>query len=157
MDLNNTVIEVLNLEHGKKVIQFYRDNGYNTVEFVGSCTKEDNAHERWYGVINSRFRNYSLSGVKSYQYVKIIELPENTFKNGDVVEGSKNGSDWQGQMIYVGKNIITGGYIALSNPGIPYNYDYIRKPQPKPNFQKEIDELIEKAKKEGVELTVKIN
>ena len=33
MDLNNTVIKILNEEHGAKIIEFYKKNGYDTKYF----------------------------------------------------------------------------------------------------------------------------
>ena len=69
MDLNNTVIKVLNREHGAKVIKFYKKNGYDTKYFYGSnigC---------YYGVLNNNFSWYTDSDMGRF-YFKIIELLE---------------------------------------------------------------------------------
>ena len=69
MDLNNTVIKVLNREHGAKVIKFYEKNGYNIRPFYGTkigC---------YYGVLNNRFSWYTYSEMEIFDF-KVIELPE---------------------------------------------------------------------------------
>ena len=69
MDLNNTVIKVLNKEHGAKVIEFYKKNGYDTKWFYGSNTGYH------YGVYNNNFSWYTDSDMKRFP-LKVIELPE---------------------------------------------------------------------------------
>ena len=69
MDLNNTVIKVLNREHGKKVIEFYKKNGYDTKWFYGSNTGYH------YGVYNNNFSWYTNSDMVRFP-LKVIELPE---------------------------------------------------------------------------------
>lgn len=69
MDLNNTVIKVLNKEHGAKVIEFYKKNGYDTKWFYGSNTGY------YYGVIQNNFSWYTNSDIIKYN-TKVIELPE---------------------------------------------------------------------------------
>ena len=69
MDLNNTVIKVLNKEHGAKVIEFYKKNGYKTGIFSGTNIGYH------YGVYNNRFSWYTNSDMERFDF-KIIELPE---------------------------------------------------------------------------------
>lgn len=69
MNLNNTVIKVLNEEHGLKVIKFYEKNGYNTYPYFGANI---GFH---YGVLNNRFSWYNNSDMERFDF-KIIELPE---------------------------------------------------------------------------------
>ena len=69
MDLNNTVIKVLNREHGKKVIKFYEKNGYDTKWFYGLNI------DYHYGVLNNNFSWYTESDMERFNF-KIIELPE---------------------------------------------------------------------------------
>ena len=71
MDLNNTVIKVLNKEHGAKVIEFYKKNGYDTKWFYGSNTGYH------YGVYNNNFSWYTNSDMERFDF-KVIELPEET-------------------------------------------------------------------------------
>ena len=69
MDLNNTVIKVLNREHGEKVIAFYKKNGYNTSVFHGHNI---GFH---YGVLNNNFSWYTNTDMERLP-LKVIELPE---------------------------------------------------------------------------------
>ena len=69
MNLNNTVIKVLNKEHGLKVIEFYKKNGYDTGALCGTSIG------LYYGVLNNKFSWYTYSEVEIFDF-KIIELPE---------------------------------------------------------------------------------
>ena len=69
MNLNNTVIRVFNKEHGLKVIEFYKKNGYDTKWFYGANI---GLH---YGVLNNRFSWYTYSEMEIFDF-KVIELPE---------------------------------------------------------------------------------
>ena len=72
--MKNQVIEVLNKEHGKKVIEYWKSIGVNTLGMNGSFTKENGADERYYGVIQNDFDCYTLKFVRKYN-AEIIELP----------------------------------------------------------------------------------
>ena len=83
MDLNNTVIKVLNKEHGAKVIEFYKKNGYDTKWYYGEnigC---------YYGVLNNNFLWYLDSEVKRFN-PKVIELPEEKETTSCMVHIIKN-------------------------------------------------------------------
>ena len=69
MDLNNTVIKVLNKEHGAKVIEFYQKNGYYTESYYGTNVGYH------YGIYNNRFSWYTNSEMRRFP-LKVIELPE---------------------------------------------------------------------------------
>ena len=94
MNLNNTVIEVLDKEHGLKVKKFFQDNGISTNNLNFSENKEDNDTRRYYGLISNELSLYSLAQAKSAG-AKIMILPEEStrntkiplyqFKNGDYV------------------------------------------------------------------------
>ena len=71
--MKNQVIEVLNREHGKKVIEYWKSRGVNTLRMNGDCTRDGKYDIRYYGVINDKFSNYTLKEVKAYN-AKIIEL-----------------------------------------------------------------------------------
>lgn len=160
MNLDNTVIECLTPEHGKRIIKFYKDNGYDTSFFEGSCSKKDGYESIFYGY-SKGFFSYIDKELVDSRGLKIIELPEE-FKNGDKVLISDDGILWTNKVwLFVGihpiseKPMVTNCFFSFG-----YETNYLKKYTPevlKPNFQKEINELIEKAKKEGVELTVKIN
>ena len=73
--MNNTVIEVLDEEHGKRVIEFFKSKGEKTRGYIGQITKNSGGLSRFYGVINNTFRNYDhLEVTKSG--ADIITLPE---------------------------------------------------------------------------------
>ncbi len=73
--LDNTVIMVLDREHGKKVIEWWKSQGVGTNGCEGICTLNGGRSHIYYGVINGYFDNYSLRDVKNYD-AKIIELPQ---------------------------------------------------------------------------------
>ena len=82
--MKNQVIEVLNKEHGRKVIEYWKSKGADVRGFSGNQTIEDDSEFRFYGFINGEFNNYRRKSVHLYK-AKIIELPtespkeENTF------------------------------------------------------------------------------
>lgn len=77
--MKNQVIEVLNIEHGKRVIEYWKSMGFGIRHYTGNSTKEINAVYRYYGVINGIFSIYSLKYVIEYN-AEIITLPdEKTF------------------------------------------------------------------------------
>lgn len=74
MKINNVVIEVLNIAHGKLVIEFFKKLNINTRAYVGHCTLENKHPYRFYGVINNSFNNYSIK--KDFTGIKILTLEE---------------------------------------------------------------------------------
>src|SRR5690625_3593456 len=73
--MKNQVIEVLDREHGKKVIQYWKDRGVDTRPFIGISTKEQGSSYRYYGVIDGCFDNYCVEYVMDAE-AEIIILPE---------------------------------------------------------------------------------
>ena len=72
---DNFVIEVLDKEHGKKVIDFFKKIGVDTRELEGTITKRIGGYSRYYGVFNGFFDNWGLYEV-TQRGMRIIELPE---------------------------------------------------------------------------------
>lgn len=72
--MKNQVIEVLNKEHGKKVIEYWKSRGVDTIAMSGSFTREDGEESRYYGVIKNDFGCYTIKFVRRYN-AEIIELP----------------------------------------------------------------------------------
>lgn len=72
---NNTVIEVLDREHGKKVIEWWKGQGLDVNGYDGDCTKEAGYSSIYYGIINGRFGNYPIERVNNHN-AQIITLPE---------------------------------------------------------------------------------
>lgn len=80
MKLDNIVVEVLNKEHGKKVIDFFKNKGVNTRNCDGTCNREDGHINRYYGIIDNRFSFHALAKVDRYnaRIVTLEELIEST-------------------------------------------------------------------------------
>ena len=72
--MKNEVIEVLNKEHGRKVIEYWKSKGVDVRGFSGNQTREDDSEFRFYGFINGEFNNYRRKSVYLHK-AKIIELP----------------------------------------------------------------------------------
>lgn len=110
--MKNQVIEVLNKEHGKKVIEYWKSRGVDTKGYVGDCTKESflGSELRFYGIIDGRFDKYTKEDVFYYN-AEIIELPEekNYPKFMMVSDDSEN---WHKRVVLMYKN---GRYLAWNN------------------------------------------
>jgi len=75
-NLNNSVIKVLNREHGTRVIEYFKSSGYNTHGFLGINTEESNSPNVYYGVkLNGRFGNFPIATVDTLN-LHVIDLPE---------------------------------------------------------------------------------
>ena len=93
--MKNQVIKVLTKEHGKKVIQFWKDRGVDTNNRSGDCNEVDSDMHIYYGVIDGWFDNYSLRKVRE-ENAEIIELPKEEVKEdltGRKVKGFKFDGD----------------------------------------------------------------
>lgn len=73
--MKNQVIEVLDKEHGKKVIEYWRSKGVDTKGYKGILTREYDNFTRFYGVINGWIGYFDEDEVKA-QRAEIIALPE---------------------------------------------------------------------------------
>jgi len=69
-NLNNTVIKVLNAEHGKKVIKWWKDQGVDTFNFNG------NSIGSYYGLVNNKFNKFIFCPPHGSE---VIELPDDNF------------------------------------------------------------------------------
>ena len=101
--MKNQVIEVLNKEHGKKVIEYWKSRGVDTKGLVGDCTKESylNSELRFYGVIDGEFNNYTEENA-SYCNAEIITLPEEkTYPRVMLV--SDDGDAWYKRVVFMKK------------------------------------------------------
>ena len=72
--MKNQVIEVLDREHGRKVIEYWKSRGVDTNEITGAICKKDGCAHRFYGVINEEFKNYDITTVNACR-AEIIHLP----------------------------------------------------------------------------------
>ena len=105
--MKNQVIEVLNEEQGKKVIEYWKSRGVDTTGYIGCANKSDGSLDRFYGIINGAFDNYEEASVIEYN-AEIIELPEQiTYPKVMIV--SEDGEKWHKRVVLMYKN---GRYLA---------------------------------------------
>ena len=102
--MKNQVIEVLNKEHGKKVIEYWKSKGVDVRGFSGDQTREDGDEFRYYGVINNRFNCYTIEFVRKCN-TEIIELPTESSKEGKpfprVMLVSDDGIKWYKRVVFM--------------------------------------------------------
>lgn len=73
--MKNKVIEVIDREHGRKVIDYWKSIGVDTSVMMGVRTKKGRDLCRYYGVIDGCFDCYSERQAAENN-AEIIELPE---------------------------------------------------------------------------------
>ena len=104
--MKNQVIEVLDREHGKKVIEYWKSKGVDTRNLSGAMSKEDGCTYRFYGVINGAFDYISINGVHRYN-AEIIELPPESQKEEKpfprVMLVSDDGDYWYKRVVFMKK------------------------------------------------------
>ena len=97
--MKNQVIEVLDREHGKKVIDYWESKGIDTSDLLGIRTKKAGSIFRYYGVIDGRFDCYSERQAAENN-AEIIELPEeNSFPRVMLV--SDDGDSWNKRVVFM--------------------------------------------------------
>ena len=101
--MNNKVIKVLDIEHGKKVIEFFKQY-CDTVALRG-----DNVGS-YYGVINGEFDSWAADEVRRYN-AEIITLPEER-AYPRVMLVSDDRIKWCKRVVFIEKNglILAWGY-----------------------------------------------
>ena len=104
--MKNQVIEVLNKEHGKKVIEYWKSRGVDTMAMNGSFTREDGEESRYYGVIKNDFDCYTIEFVNKHN-AEIIELPTKSTKEEKpfprVMLVSDDGNSWHRRVVFMKK------------------------------------------------------
>ena len=99
--MKNQVIEVLNREHGRRVIEYWKSKGVNTSVMMGVRTKKEGDLCRYYGVIDGYFSVYSERQAAE-NGAEIIELPEeNSFPRVMLV--SDDGYSWCKRVVFMKK------------------------------------------------------
>ena len=113
--MKNQVIEVLNKEHGKKVIDYWKSRGVDTLGMSGTFTKENGGEDRYYGVIQNDFDCYRIEFVRKYN-AEIIELPTEFPKEEKqfprVMLVSYDGNKWRKRVVFM---IKCDRYLAWDN------------------------------------------
>ena len=82
--INNTVIKVLNPDHGKQVISWFKSHGARVGNRTVECCESNNDRNIYYGVINGIFDNYPLLYFINKD-VEIVELPIEEIKTKDMI------------------------------------------------------------------------
>lgn len=72
--MENTVIKSLNKVHGKRVVQYFKALGVDTLSFTGCSNEADTDEQIYYGVIDGRFSNHHINYVNETN-TKIVQLP----------------------------------------------------------------------------------
>ena len=99
--MKNQVIEVLNKEHGRRVIEYWKSKGVNTSVMMGVRTKKGGDLCRYYGVIDGCFECYTERQAAENN-AEIIELPEeNSFPRVMLV--SDDGDAWYKRVVFMKK------------------------------------------------------
>ena len=105
--MKNQVIEVINEEHGKKVIEYWESQGFkNIYDLQGDATRDGKDDWRYYGIIDGHFDNYTLDEAIEAN-AEIIHLPtespkeENTFPKVMLV--SDDGIKWYKRVVFMKK------------------------------------------------------
>ena len=157
--MKNQVIEVLDREHGRKVIEYWKSKGVDTCDMLGIATKKDGDSCRYYGVIDNDFHCYSEREAAE-NGAEIIELPEEKpfprvmLVSNKPIEGSNDGIK---QLVI---SIVDG--IAISVGGTQYSleqyYQDLKEEKANPIFRlypwryaKELPEKVELTKSEIAE------
>ena len=158
--MKNKVIEVLNREHGKRVIEYWKSKGVDTWVLQGDCNRDGGYKKRYYGVINGNFDFISIEDVRKYN-AEIIKLPkeENSFPRVMLVSNKpiKGNNDGIKQLVI---SIVDG--IAISVGGTQYSleqyYQDLKEEKANPIFRlypwryaKELPEKVELTKSEIAE------
>ena len=100
--MKNQVIEVINEEHGKKVIEYWESKGVSTRGMDGINTKNRENTFRYYGVIGGYFSCYSISFIKEAN-AEIIELPKEEKIFHRVMLVSNDECKWHKRVVFMKK------------------------------------------------------
>ena len=99
--MKNQVIEVIDSEHWKKVLEYWKSKGIDTSRMLGISTKKGGYLCRYYGVIDGCFDCYSERQAAENN-AEIIELPEeNSFPRVMLV--SYDGEAWYKRVVFMKK------------------------------------------------------
>ena len=90
--MNNKVIKVLNREHGKKVIEFFKQY-CDTGAFMGDCVGD------YYGILDGKFDFWYIDEIKN---AEIIELPEEKTYPRVMLVSSDN-ENWNKRVVFMKK------------------------------------------------------
>jgi len=106
--MENTVIKCKSEKHGRKIIKYFENLGFDTLGYDGS-------NMSWYyGVINNKFEAWNRIELNEYPDIKIIKLPKKVSEYPKVMWVSEN-KDFickQKRVVFMEKS---GLFIAWNN------------------------------------------
>lgn len=104
--MKNQVIEVLDRDHGRNVIEYWKSKGVDTSVMLGIRTKKKGDLYRYYGVIDGYFNVYSEEQVVANN-AEIIQLPTESPKEEKTVPRVMLVSDdeikWYKRVVFIKK------------------------------------------------------
>ena len=100
--MKNKVIEVLDREHWKKVLEYWKSKGIDTSRMLGISTKKGGYLCRYYGVIDGCFYCYSEREAAENN-AEIIELPKEEKPFPRVMLVSDDGDFWYKRVVLMQK------------------------------------------------------
>ena len=100
--MNNKVIKVLDIEHGKRVIEFWK-------QYCVTWALKGTGVGSYYGIINGKFDIWTIDEIREYN-AEIIELPEEK-KYPRVMLVSDNNINWGKRVVFMEK---CGGFLSWS-------------------------------------------
>ena len=99
--MNNKVIKVIDVEHGKRVIEFFKQY-CDTCKFIGDSIGD------YYGIIYGKFNLWCIDEIAN---AEIIELPEEkTYPRVMLVSSDKK--QWVKRVVFMEK---CGGFLAWAH------------------------------------------
>ena len=89
--MKKVAVEVLDREHGQKVIEAFKNLGIETGDYKGSCARDNGEPERFYGIGEEGFFTNRTESYSAEQGIKIITLEQlqNMGKSNQVVKNLK--------------------------------------------------------------------
>ena len=144
--MKNQVIEVIDKEHGKKVIEYWKAKGVDTQNSIGGCTKDDGVEDRYYGVIGCSFGCYTIEFARKYN-AEIIELPKEEKPFPRVMLVSDDGDAWYKRVVFMQK---CDRFLAWNNAETIENAECTYRVASW-NYAKELPEKVELTKSEIAE------
>ncbi len=102
--MNNKVIKVLDREHGKKVIEFWK-------QYCDTGSLAGDGIFNYYGIINGEFDFWTISEVREYN-AEIIELPEEKTYPRVMLVSNDNIKGERRRVVFMEK---CGGFLAWAD------------------------------------------
>ena len=148
--INNTVIKVLNVEHGREIIQYFKSLGIDTSTYSGNSVGE------YYGIINNYFGIFTFTEIRTT--TKIITLPEISFGNLPIEISAWNSKN------EISNNFKTKTILIAILPGATFPYITLECGNTLDTYKKNIKcrtvrafKFAEPFIKPDIDITIKIN